>query len=252
MNCAKARELLPLYAGGDIPQDEVAALEQHLQQCSDCAAELAALKQSLAALPRLAEKDRPDPLPEDFAWQVQAAAERRASAPVKGAWRRHLRRWRPQVSLTGVAAVVLLALVVAWESFDQAEQPASDTGQPDAVHWDEIKSGFASCMDGPYRLEDWDIPGQAGVFAVMHKPDPANQPDVYVIDYCGEAGKLSAIDAYPWFGQRVRKMIARAGSKENVYVAVCLLQQSDRQTRREIEKALIEEYNPYFNVRKGV
>jgi len=36
MKCAQVEKRLPLYAGGDLPEDEVAEVAEHIQACPDC------------------------------------------------------------------------------------------------------------------------------------------------------------------------------------------------------------------------
>jgi predicted anti-sigma-YlaC factor YlaD len=36
MNCDRAKEILPLYAGGDLPPAEADKIGVHLQQCASC------------------------------------------------------------------------------------------------------------------------------------------------------------------------------------------------------------------------
>jgi hypothetical protein len=263
MNCRKAKAKLALYAGGDLPENEVPLLLAHVKQCADCAAELEALKHSLALVGEIAEADGPDPLPADFDWQVQQAVETSGRLqPRRTGFTARLIQWRPQISLGGITLAALLALFVAWDAWERVDEsaqgpsgvspPVPETAGQTEVNWDELKVNIASCMEGPYRLDGWEVPRQAGVYAIMHKPDPENKPDVYVIDYCGESAKLSSYRGYPWLEQRTKRMVARAGYEENVYIAVCLLDESSRQDRRRMEKALIKEYKPYFNVRRGV
>jgi hypothetical protein len=121
-----------------------------------------------------------------------------------------------------------------------------------AMRWSELAEEFGSCIEGPYRLADWKAPSEAGVYAIMHRRDPGGSPDTYVVDYCGESDQLSRGRSYPWYEQRMRRLVARAGSEENVYIAVCILERSSRADRVKIERAIIDRCTPYFNVRKGV
>jgi hypothetical protein len=45
----------------------------------------------------------------------------------------------------------------------------------------------------------------------------------------------------------MKRLIARTGSKENVYISVFLMPDSSKQERRQIEEALLKTFNPYFN-----
>ncbi len=250
MNCRKATRLLPLLAGGDLPKRQAREVQAHANTCEACRSELARIHQSLNAVRKIADLDKPTPLPEDFDWQVQNLIER-SESPKRLALSR-LRQWRPQLSFSGLALVVLLALFVAWESLDEFGPPVDERGsERSQVSWDEFRTRSVECIEGPYQLSDWEVPNRAGVYAIMHKPDPDNQPDLFVVDFCGESDRLSAYRNYPWIRQRERRMVDRAGSTDNVYIAVCLLDQSTRSDRREIEKALVREFAPFFNRKHG-
>ena len=96
MNCDEAREKLIDLAYGELPDAEASALQQHIEGCDDCRAELAALRSARIAL-----------------------AEFRASEPATGRLRRggpsaaaaagrviRFGRWLP--ALTGLAAAVMI------------------------------------------------------------------------------------------------------------------------------------------------
>jgi hypothetical protein len=59
MNCDSARDSIILAAYGELPDEHVIGLEQHLMACEECMAELAAMKQmdKLTALHPMAEPD---------------------------------------------------------------------------------------------------------------------------------------------------------------------------------------------------
>ena len=58
MDCKTAKARLPLYAGGDLPSGEMAALEAHLDGCRDCSEDLAEYRESLEGLATLRADDR--------------------------------------------------------------------------------------------------------------------------------------------------------------------------------------------------
>lgn len=252
MNCRKARERIPLLAGGDLPPRESGELLRHVERCERCAAALAEARRALAAVGEIAARDLPPPVPADFEGRVRlavgqgAASAARARGAFRGPWQR--------LALGG-AAVVAAAIVALAVRRDSAPPPvapvetASSAGT--RVGWNELQWDFEGCAEGPYRLADWTLPDGAGVIAVLHKPDPVRRPDLYVVDYCGESEQLSRLRGYPWFEQRIRRFAARAGSHDNLYVVVCRLDPSSRGERRRIERAIVGKYQPFFNVHKG-
>lgn len=58
MKCSKAHKLLPLYAGGDLPGHQAAALDEHLRTCPDCQQEAEAYRVCVGAV-RRARADAP-------------------------------------------------------------------------------------------------------------------------------------------------------------------------------------------------
>jgi anti-sigma factor RsiW len=107
--CREWRESLGAYALGQLPEEERAALEAHLEGCPDCRAELGSLG-SVAALLPLADPERFEAAP-----ALPAALGRRVFAAI-GAERRTRRRRRSLrlgLSLSGAtAAAVAAALAI--------------------------------------------------------------------------------------------------------------------------------------------
>jgi hypothetical protein len=110
-SCREWRQSLGAYALGDLPAEERAVLEAHLDGCPDCRAEADSLGAVARLLP-LADPDRfshPAPQPSPQLGSRIAATiggERRAS--------RRRQRWRFGLALSGAAAAVaaVLAFVV--------------------------------------------------------------------------------------------------------------------------------------------
>ncbi len=259
MRCRKARTLLALHAGGDLAGSEAQELSAHLEQCAACAAELRDLERTLATVAEIARADQPDPLPADFAARVRQAARTETPPPESFSIPALLGGRHRRLAFVLASAACLLVFLVLW-----SPRPADDTpgtrdvastapadGSPE-VRWQDLREDLAGCLEGPYRLDAWEVPREAGVIAIMHRPDPVNRPDTYVIDYCGEGRRLSAGCSYPWLRQRARRLIARAGSLDNLFVAVCLTPGSDRRDRREIQQELVDQYQPFFNQQGGV
>jgi anti-sigma factor RsiW len=127
MKCVQVRENLPELFYGDLPPDEAAAVQKHLQACPACRQEEAALRQVRRLLDAV-------PVPTvlvDLAQLYRRAAERQ---------QRRVRRWRRTAVLClGAAAAVLLfavmprfevrlenhQLVLRWANPPLVEAPAS-------------------------------------------------------------------------------------------------------------------------------
>lgn len=101
-------------------------------------------------------------------------------------------------------------------------------------------------IEGPYRLEEWKQSEDPGIYAVLHKPDPDAHPDRYIIDYLGEAGRLT-YRGFTWTPVVKNSLLIRSGSGDNIYVAVCRMPDSTPLERRNISNLLIRKYKPYFN-----
>ncbi len=101
MGCESVRELLPLFAGGELEAGERLAAEAHLGYCAECARELDAYRVALAGLARSREEEPPS-----GTWQALAQGVHRALFPAK-------RDRRPLLVLArSCAAALLLGLVV--------------------------------------------------------------------------------------------------------------------------------------------
>ncbi len=259
MKCKEARHLLALHVKGDLAGRKARKLVVHLEDCRDCTRELTVLRDALSTAADIARAGQPEPLPADFAERVARAARTHSRRDERPALRDRLRIHTGLRLAFGAAA--LLVVIGVWALFRTGGDPEmlTDTDTPSVpaeqgseATWSDLTESFSGCLEGPYRLDTWKAPSEAGVFAVMHKPDPERKPDTYVIDYCGEGEKLSAGRGYPWIQQRVRRLVARVGSLEGLYVVVCVMSDSDRRDRRYLTETLIKSYKPFFNQREGV
>ncbi|MCP4547450.1 MAG: zf-HC2 domain-containing protein [bacterium] len=248
MNCEQAHDGLPLLAGDDLPADEARRLMAHIADCPACAADLASLRLARTRIRRIGELDRPADLTTDFVTDLETALLRR----------RQIRHRAPRLVFGGLALAVLVLLLI-WRFAVNPQAPESERittpvtvveadGEPEReLLWTEIGDGFTGCFEGPYRLEELELSNQPGVMAVMHKPDPADRPNTFILDYCGEAQNLSTIRSYPWLAQRLRRMARRAGDEKNLYIAVCTMPESSRSERTARKQALLHEFKPFFN-----
>jgi len=106
--CREWRESLGAYALGQLPEDERAGLDAHLEGCSECRAELAGLE-SVARVMPLADPERfaePALPPPGLGERIEAtiASERRSSG-------RRGRRLRFGLALGGAATVATAAVL---------------------------------------------------------------------------------------------------------------------------------------------
>ncbi|HTS28951.1 MAG TPA: zf-HC2 domain-containing protein [Bryobacteraceae bacterium] len=116
MNCKDWEERLALYAGGDLPPDQAAAVERHLGECPGCQLFSSGLKE---AGQRLAEWHG-EPLPAAHFAAVRARVLAELERQRRPFWRRG---WA-----YGVAAAVMAALLVLL-----AVKPRPPVLQPPAV-----------------------------------------------------------------------------------------------------------------------
>jgi len=262
VKCETVRQKMALHVGRDLPEHEVAELTEHIAACGNCAAELDVLWQMQAVFKDVAEL-QPSLLPANFAAGVVAltsATNGDRPRPRGFGWLRI--GWMP---VTAVGALVVVFLVSVWLFTDRGGPAGSSpivegssrvvapdgTPQPPVVMWADLVERYGSRIDGPVPLARWEPPDAPGVFVIMHRPDPQGTPESYRLDYCGESARFGAYRGSPWTWQRERRLLSRAGSWDNVYIAVITLPGSSGSERRRIEKTLIEEYNPYFNIRNG-
>jgi anti-sigma factor RsiW len=127
--CREWRESLGAYALGQLPEDERAGLDAHLEGCSECRTELAELE-SVARVMPLADPERfaePALPPPGLGERIEAtiAGERRASG-------RRRRRLRLGFALGGVAAAaaVLAIFVLGGGSSASPEQRVAFSSLP--------------------------------------------------------------------------------------------------------------------------
>lgn len=109
MRCQQAKKHLVHYLAGESPDFDTAALEKHLQECSGCRAELAAMEELGQLLDVLDDAE----VPAGFSARVLEALERPASGSAGGktaGW-----RFRLTASLCGdLVAAAAVALLVFW------------------------------------------------------------------------------------------------------------------------------------------
>lgn len=121
MNCKKARRLLPLIIGSEIPQSRISAIKAHLEECPECRKKYDSYVKSLKKTKEWLEEDRKDW--EEKEWQAvirRAVKEEKPEVsplipwPFKKAW-----------AYTLMAVFVLaLTLLIIWPFFSTEEMGA--------------------------------------------------------------------------------------------------------------------------------
>lgn len=101
-------------------------------------------------------------------------------------------------------------------------------------------------FNGPYPITNWDAPDRAGVYAVMIRLDPPNEPDTYRIIYFGESGDLSE-RGFCKSHHKYHCWIDKAGSESNLYIGIHLMPNSTVEDRKKTESGLVNKYNPICN-----
>jgi hypothetical protein len=259
MKCQKARKLLYLHAGHDLPEREKVILFSHLKQCPDCQSLLGEIKRSRENVKTIAGIDLPDKLSPDFSQNTtQQIADENGSQPGFQSRPKSLFRLRPYLAsgilVLGVILVASLMIFISRPGEISPERLLKEMQRLSAkgvseLEWDS-RNVFSVAFTGPFQLDRWDAPKQAGVYTIMHKAGAGGKPDSYVIDYCGQGRNLSLYKSYPWIHHRKKNLISQAGSLENVYIAVFLMPGSSNLDRQRIKKAFIQTFDPEFN--KGV
>lgn len=133
MNCRDTAELIPLHVGDDLPNEEAARLESHLENCALCSAEYASFAGAREALLSLRE-EMPSrgslwaglsmSLTGPASVQTPAAALTGITQPRRGP------RWMLWSSLAAAAAVVafLPSVLDGWDSATDQKSAGGELG----------------------------------------------------------------------------------------------------------------------------
>lgn len=133
--CEEYAALLDLYVDGELSPEEMAAVQEHLDQCPDCRRYVDEILEIRAAFPDVEET----PVPEGFADGVMEAIRAASPAPRKTTHRKTGRRWIKV--LAPLAACIAVAVLVAplrpWEhSQQETAQVAQDVAAAEAAQAD--------------------------------------------------------------------------------------------------------------------
>lgn len=255
MNCRNARKQAALYAGGDLPGRHIPNLMKHLESCGDCAADFESLKRTRNMVREIAQKDIPEPLSADFAQTViDRVSEKPFSRPQRTFKIADLFRNHSAAAFAAAAVVVILYLGVSHimlerkvRIFAKRLEEIQEMVTRDRAEV-QLSSDFLSSrsIEGPIPLGEWTMSDTPSLFAVLHKPDPVNKPDTYIIDYMGDtSGPRDGSES--WIEQNCGRILSRAGSTDNIYIAVYYMPGSSESQRMRIAGFLIHKHKPYFN-----
>jgi hypothetical protein len=250
MRCSRAKNLLALHAGGDLPGRDVPALAAHLKQCPDCARAFEDMKRALKQVRTISEKAVPPPLPARFPDRLMKAMGAGKKDPER-AVRPGLLIRRPAAVCGGIAILLLIASGIFFilrngQGAPEGVPAAADRRPEVSTIWEKTHP-LAGSFEGPFPLATWQVPRKAGVYAILHRRDGEKASKEYIVDYCGESGNMASYRGYPWLRHRLKRLIHYSGSADNLYIAVYLMPESSRHDRRALEKDIIETFKPHFN-----
>lgn len=260
MRCSKAEKRLVLHAAGDLPANETALLLSHLEHCDSCRAVLARLQDTQAALGRIVAADTPEPLPADFSSRILLKVlEEKAARRGRASRTRKLFGWRPALALGAAAVAVFLAWGPVHEMIQARTGFAGLIGRtarptrtlnPGEILWG-AQIQLIGKIQGPCRLSDKPEPPDApGIYAILHRPDPVNRPNVFAVDYIGQCQRLAAYTEY-LAGQK-DTLLTRAGSADSLFVVFYPMPESSEQERLELKNSLAARFEPYLTDKGGV
>lgn len=82
----RLREDLALWATNDLSQERAREVEEHIESCGECAAELAEIRELLGAMRQVADASTPQPSLDHFYAERVAPALARPVRPAFGPW----------------------------------------------------------------------------------------------------------------------------------------------------------------------
>jgi hypothetical protein len=259
MRCRQASKLLALYAGGDLPERETARLLAHLESCRECRSALENHQATLAVLGRIAAADTPEPLPADFTQRIllQTMAEKNEPRSSLSALTRLL-SWKPALALGAAAVAVFLAwgpaheMIRARTGFSglmRKSAAPSRTLKPGEILWG-AQIQLIGKIQGPFRLGQAEPPDTPGIYAVLHRPDPVNRPNVFAVDYIGQSQRLSAYAGY--LAEQKNTLLSRAGSLDSLFVVFYPMPESTDRERQELANNLAARFDSFIKDNGGV
>jgi len=188
MKCEKIEHLLAEYVDGTLSPAENAQVQEHLEQCSECAELVAELQKVVSMVRSLPEQDAPP----DMADNIFAVTSRRWPRFLKKT-RLRPRRYAP-ISAAAAVLVALIAVVAVFSNFEmhdklphptmQAEQaPKGGIGKQEkfASATDDVKE-MKSIIEETLMAEGGAIPAIAPTAGSETHPRPAGGITAPVVD----------------------------------------------------------------------
>ena len=126
MKCNKVKPLLPELLDGELAPAEAAQVQQHLDDCDDCARQRIELQRSLEAVDALSQLEPSEGFDAAFARKLQVARRsQRAARPEQEARppRSWFQIWRMPLLATAGACAALLAVFVLRDPPPPAARP---------------------------------------------------------------------------------------------------------------------------------
>ena len=151
MTCRKAKELMPLYAGGDLRPRLAARVRAHVDSCPSCWEESREFRAVLARV-RAAAGAEGGPEWSEADWRgLMARVAAEARSPREAAGRRrapaHLPRWAPASVLGAVIGLAVLATLV--KDGRIGGRPGSSVAGPVAAGADRKQDVISVTMVSP-------------------------------------------------------------------------------------------------------
>lgn len=115
-DCAETRDLLPLYADGEIGPEERAALERHIGKCENCRAELDAIMALRSRIKTAGSHALPAGLAERIGAALDTEEKRPSAAP---AWRRYAAMAASHLLVAVLASGIVYGILTSTRSDDR-------------------------------------------------------------------------------------------------------------------------------------
>ena len=226
-------------------------MKAHISRCTECRAAIDEYHSAAKAVGILAAADVVPTLGDDFAYDILKAVTDGVQTPNLS--NQPITRFRlRKLFLSAAAAVLFLAMVVIYglnqhihhrritKQMEQIENAAQKSEPTILVDQSLLANPM---LEGPFNLSSWESSGTGGIMAVLHKPDPLNKPETYVIDYIGEFNDTNGTD-FLWSRLEREQLLARAGDDDNVYIVFYPMTESRKRTL--IASAVKKKFRPYF------
>ncbi len=254
MSCFKMKSRITLYVGGDLSEKEKIKLLAHLDKCPDCRDKLEEFTRFKKVVDTISNVDKPVPLPANFTAEVYLGIKKsriKKILPKREKW--HYFNWKPVFAVSLIVVLVIIAGILyniqkeqkrmAVKMYEQIERIIEK--DPSVVRLDN-NSMYMKLIKGPYRFNEWKSPDEEGIFIILHRTDPVNDPSNYTIDYIGDSDEILH-NKRTWKRQRINELISRTVSEDNIYIGVYDMPNSSPSDRRKIVRTLVRTYKPYFN-----